>query len=273
MANSDTRFKQLFTPEYSRTLIFTEIGGMSLEERLGRLAFFLKDLYSGCLATDSYDDLTLSIHNAVDNLPELAALQINWETEIDDESEALKDPNLGEKEKELLQNKIKRLNFTLSIKQAVTYIELAHKSNRENKTDQAWAYACEAGFYCGKIDANSIIDLDLLTIEKISRTNSDNGKAINLKHALLQTYISSLIREHAPKGGWTSKDDAIKKVTSLKSPPSESNKGKQPPTLVEVYIKDNNIPRITEKSVYDLIRKNWMYKCDAIKAALDETVR
>ncbi len=272
MTNRDTRFRELFTREHSGSLLFTEIACMDFEERLGRYEFFLKDLYAGYLTTGNYDELSLSIRNAIENLTKLAALQINWEQEIEHERETLENQKLTKRKESLAKSKINRLSLALPIKQAKIYIELAYKSKREGKLGQAWSYACEAGFYCGRIEANSIIDLDFLTIEKTSKTNSSNGKAITKKYEPLQAFISNLILTHAPKNGWPSKTAAIRAVTSLKSPANESDKNTQPPTLVEVFIQEHKIPRITGESIYDRLLKTWMYECDSIKNALKETV-
>lgn len=246
-----------------------EISRTTFEENLNRLELILEDLYSGSVTTSSHDKLKACIRNRLGSEPDLAALIIDWNKEVEHEQKKL---NSKKANKKTIQNKITRLTFAISIKYATLYIELASKAYRESKFNQAWAYACKASYCCGEVVANSMIDLDILTIEKTSKTNSSNSKSITKKYELLQAFISSLILTHAPKNGWPSKTAAIRAVTSLKSPANENDKNTQPPTLVEVFIQEHKIPRITGESIYDRLLKTWMYECDSIKNALKETV-
>lgn len=262
-----------FLAQYPRERIIideiNEISRTTFEENLNRLGLILEDLYSGSAITSCHDELKACIRNTLDSEPDLAALIIEWNKEVEREQEK---PNSKKANKKTVQNKITRPAFAISIKYATLYIELASKAYRESKLNQAWAYACKANYCCGEIVANSIIELDILTIEKTSKTNSANGKAITKKYKPLQEFIATLIREHKPENGWPSSTAAIRAVTSVKSPANENDKNKQPPTLVEVFIQEHRVPRITGKSIYDRLLKTWRYECDSIKNALKETV-
>lgn len=263
-----------FLAQYPRERIIideiNEISRTTFEENLNRLELILGDLHSDSVITSSHNELKACIRNTLDSEPDLAALIIDWNKEVEREQE--KANSKKENSKKTVRNKITKLAFALSIKYATLYIELASKAYRESKLNQAWAYACKASYCCGEIVANSMIDLDILTIEKTSKTNSTNGKAITKKYKPLQEFIATLIREHKPENGWPSSTAAIRTVTSLKSPANENDKNKQPPTLVEVFIQEHRVPRVTEKSIYDRLLKTWRYECDSIKNALKETV-
>ncbi|HHW2650540.1 TPA: hypothetical protein ACUT9R_005802 [Pseudomonas aeruginosa] len=244
-----------------------KISKISLEQNLGRLRLQLQDLYTD--TPNDHDKVATEIRSKLDNEPALATLIIDWEKTIEHEREKLKGGRSDEK-KDRHQKNILRPTFALSVKYATLYIELAHKAKREGKIEQAWAYAFEAAHLCGEISANSIIELDALTIEKTSKQNSDNAKGINRKSLLLKEYIASLIRENTPQDGWSTKKEAISTITSLKSPNKNNEK---PKTLIEEFIKNNDIIRPQSSNITDLLLRNWIYEPGAIQDALKKAIR
>ncbi|QRY76918.1 hypothetical protein JVX91_14950 [Pseudomonas sp. PDNC002] len=265
-----------FTAQYPRERIVLdrvkEVASTTLDQKLGNMSFILEDFYSSSLTTDTYSELKASIQAKLGDDEELVNLLVGWEKEIETQEALLNVKEIDCANRENIRNKIARLNFTLLIKIATLHTEIARKAQRESKLDLAWAHTCEANYYCGKTVENSKIDLDALATEKVSNQNSDNAKQINKKYEPLKQYIADLLRIHMPHGGWPSTKAAISAITILKSEISES-KNKQPSTLIGDFILKNEIPRVLDYSIEDLLHKTWIHESEDIKSALKDTVR
>ncbi|EPB7181946.1 TPA: hypothetical protein ACRNCN_002649 [Pseudomonas aeruginosa] len=242
-----------------------QISNISLEQTLGRLRAQLQDV---CTDTQTdHDRVTTEIRRKLDNAQALATLIIDWEKAVDYERETLKSEGSGDNEDQYSEE-IERPKLSLAIKHATLYIELGLKAQSTGNVEQAWAYAVEAAHLCGEISANSIIELNKLTIERTSKQNSNNAKGINKKTQLLKKYIASLITEHTPKNGWSTKKEAISLITSL---PSTNKNHETPRTLIEDFIDTNGIKRITPSNIVNRIY-NWTNEPGEVQDALRKSM-
>jgi len=75
-----------------------EISRTTFEENLNRLELILEDLYSGSVTTSSHDKLKACIRNRLGSEPDLAALIIDWNKEVEHEQKKLNSKKANKKQ-------------------------------------------------------------------------------------------------------------------------------------------------------------------------------
>lgn len=250
----DLQFIAQYTPERVTIDFLNDIGNITLEQILYKTQLRLEDMYNNNLSTTRYFELAKCISSRLDKKTELAELIITWENEREHEQQKLK----NEKNNEKALRQENKLNLEILINYTTLYIELSRKAKIEGKVEAAWAYACEANYCCGKITENSIIELNALKIEEISRQNSKNALSRNKTLQKVKTYAMELLKANRPRGGWPTKQEAAAAIEAD----------------LQKFINDksNQITGITATNVKNTLLKQWASGDEGIKRALEASL-